>query len=201
MIAPPGQENPDINPDEIRSRRTGHAAVLMLYFANTRQHPFGLAGFLATARDFPFMPAIGMPAPPAHQPEPSGTAAWQTDLPGIDLESAQRYSNGKYPLFLKMLQIFQETHGQRFVPNIRAAIANGNWHEAGRLAHTFKTSARLIGAIGLGDRAEALEAACKAEPPAETREILTRLLAELDKVKAGMSHLTTPMSPPTSGAR
>ena len=117
------------------------------------------------------------------------------DLPGIDLKQALRYSNGKYSLFLRMQQIFQETHGKNFVPSFRTAIENKNWDDAVRLAHTFKTSARMIGATRLGEHAEALETACRKPPPAEASNMFSLLLSELETVHLGLKNL--PASLPT----
>lgn len=117
------------------------------------------------------------------------------DLPGIDFKQALRYSNGKYALFLRMQQIFQETHGQSFAPGFLSAVENENWDGAARLAHTFKTSARMIGAVRLGEHAEALEIVCRTPPPAKIDRMFALLLSELETVLSGLKNL--PMSTST----
>ena len=128
-------------------------------------------------------------------PAPCGGCECLGNLPGIDLTIARRYANDKLPLLLKMLQIFQETHGRTFAPSFATAMNAGNWDDARRLAHTLKTGARLIGAVRLGEYAETLEIACKTINQAEAETIYSALVDELETINAGL--LATRTAPPT----
>lgn len=76
-----------------------NAVVLMIYSVPINKFPYGMFDF----QNAFIMNTFGTSIP---------SAEWKTELPGIDMETARHFSNGKFSLFLKMLQIFQETHAQ-----------------------------------------------------------------------------------------
>ena len=128
----------------------------------------------------------GVPESPvtAHPAEP-GEARPLPELPGIDATIGLSYANGKPEIYRKILNLFRESHVHAFESGFRKALAGGDWGGAARIAHTLKGSARTIGAIPLGDAAQALEEACHVRQ-AHVEPLLDRLLSELALVSDGL---------------
>jgi signal transduction histidine kinase/DNA-binding response OmpR family regulator len=106
-------------------------------------------------------------------------AAQDADLPsgieGLDMVSGLRRVLGKKPLYLSMLRKF--VAGQKSATaEILKALEGNDWDTAERLAHTLKGVSGNIGATGLQQLAEKLEAAIKERQP---RKVVDNRLDEL----------------------
>jgi CheY-like chemotaxis protein/HPt (histidine-containing phosphotransfer) domain-containing protein len=122
-------------------------------------------------------------------PVPSSPFAPMPELPGIDVETGLRYANGRLVNYRKILRLFHETHGRDFTANVRVALDRGNWEEAARHAHSFKSASRTIGAARLGQLGKELEDACQAQQPETASRTLDSLVIELQIVCAGLAAL------------
>jgi len=104
------------------------------------------------------------------------------EIPGVNLTAGLRRTGGRKPLYLSLLHTFR-TGQQSTAAVLRDALKRDDWSTAERLAHTSKGSAGTIGALGVEERAAALEAAIRERKPLETvTPLLHRfemLLAEL----------------------
>jgi len=112
-----------------------------------------------------------------------------TELPGINLQTGLLYANGNHEIYRKILRMFRDSHGHDFEPSLTRAFENEDWVGAIRIAHTLKGSARTIGANLLGDLAQALEEACRAQKKDVIERLLAGLLLELEKVSAGLAEI------------
>jgi HPt (histidine-containing phosphotransfer) domain-containing protein len=114
------------------------------------------------------------------------------DLPsgieGLDMVSGLRRVLGKKPLYLSMLRKF--VSGQKSATAEIIEVLQGNdWGTAERLAHTLKGVSGNIGATGLQQLAEKLEAAIKERQPRKTvddrldelKKPLENLIAQLEQ--------------------
>ncbi|MCR5302668.1 MAG: DegV family EDD domain-containing protein [Lachnospiraceae bacterium] len=91
--------------------------------------------------------------------KPSGDDKWYNSIPGIDKDAAIRNS-GNEESFLTVLKIFHDTYDVKS-GEIRQYYDAGDWENYTIKVHALKSSARLVGAVKLGDDAEALETAGK----------------------------------------
>ena len=112
--------------------------------------------------------------------------AQDADLPsgieGLDMNTGLRRVLGKKPLYLSMLRKF--IAGQKSAAaEIIKALANDDQPTAERLAHTLKGVSGNIGATGLQQLAEKLEAAIKERSPCEEIE------GRLDELKKPLENL------------
>lgn len=112
-------------------------------------------------------------------------------LPGIDRQVGLRYANGKPALYRKLLLIFKSSHGQEFESGFRQALERDDWTQAIRMAHTLKSSSRMIGANRLGDLANQLEEDCQAAKRADVNDLFDQILVELSKVCGGFANLAS----------
>ena len=110
-------------------------------------------------------------------------------LPGIDTQLGLHYASEKTDLYRRLLRLFNDTHGRQFGAGFRAAFDGGNWDEATRLVHSLKSSARMIGAVQLGEHSNDLEEVCHRRQGDEVLPHLDRLLQELERVCGGLSEI------------
>ena len=101
--------------------------------------------------------------------KPQAVEVEDADLPsgidGLDMANGLRRVLGKKPLYLSMLRKF--VAGQKSATaEILKALEGNDWDTAERLAHTLKGVSGNIGATGLQQLAEKLEAAIKERQPA-----------------------------------
>ena len=118
------------------------------------------------------------------QPEPSPATAPVTaiagefpSLPGIDIANGLKRMMNKSRLYEKVLREFHSRFHNE-AARIHAAIVNGDFPTAQRLAHSAKGLAGSIGALTLQEAAQALEIALQAgkAPPAGIFEQFEREL-------------------------
>jgi len=100
--------------------------------------------------------------------------------PPIDHAHLARYTFGNKALELEVLQLFAE-QAPLYLEQLRSAASEKEWRDA---AHTIKGSARAVGAMQVGVRAELAEA-LQASPDTAARERAIAALEEaLDEVRA-----------------
>lgn len=163
---------------------------------------------LAVGREDDEPPRPAPPAAPA--PEPVAKPAAKPgakpgdslpDLPGIDVKAGMATMANKLSLYTRMLIKFRDGQG-RFAELFASARADSDPSAATRAAHTLKGTAGNIGAKGLQSAAAALEQACKEERPRdEIENLLSRTMAELEPVMAGLRRMEggeAPMAPAIS---
>lgn len=120
-------------------------------------------------------------------------------LDGINLDKGLAYVSGKVPLYIKLLRRFVELQSND-VARIRETLAQEDWGQAKRIAHTLKSTVGTLGAVELQAVASSLEQALDAQHPlSEVTALLNSLeqkmlpllettlsvLAELDTAAAG----------------
>ncbi|MBF0179895.1 MAG: response regulator [Magnetococcales bacterium] len=106
-------------------------------------------------------------------PAADGDVALPDDLPGIDMDLALFRCAGNRKLLMRLLARFA-TNQATVVARMEDLWARGEHGEAVRLAHTLKSLAGSLGAVGLQESAQRLERAMR-----ETAEAVPGLLAEI----------------------
>lgn len=84
---------------------------------------------------------------------------WYESIPGIDSAAALKNS-GSEESFLSVLKIFYDSYAAK-ADEIKGFYDSKDWENYTIKVHALKSSSRLIGALLLGDQAEALEMAGK----------------------------------------
>lgn len=92
-------------------------------------------------------------------PEASASAELAATLPVFDPEMLTRLVGNKPDVHRRLLDKFL-VNGRKQIDQLITALKDGD-SGAGMIAHSFKSSARSIGAMALGDLCERLEHACK----------------------------------------
>lgn len=82
---------------------------------------------------------------------------WYEQIPGIDAEAAIKNSGSK-DAFLSVLKIYYDSYEDKS-EEIQKYYDTGDWKNYTVKVHALKSSSRLVGAMKLGDDAEALEMA------------------------------------------
>lgn len=96
-------------------------------------------------------------------------------IEGINLDRGLVYMSGKVSLYSKLLRRFIDLKGND-VTRIRNALAQEDWAEARRLAHTLKSTVGSLGAVSLQSAASALEKVLDAQHPASEMQALLNAL-------------------------
>lgn len=105
--------------------------------------------------------------------------------PPIDHGHLARYTFGNAALELEVLQLFAD-QAPEYLEQLRSAVREKQWRDA---AHTLKGSARAVGAMRVGDRAERAEA-LRASPDTVARGRAIAALEEaLDEARAYVASL------------
>jgi len=105
----------------------------------------------------------------------------------MDLTHLRELVGGDEEVLGEILDLFMED-GPRQIAALGEAITQGDWEEAGRLAHTLKGSASNVGAEPLRQAAWSLEQHSRGEVGGEAKEgataLLSRCEAEMARVAA-----------------
>lgn len=109
-------------------------------------------------------------------------------LPGIDLLGALKLVSGNKKLFKKMLLGFADASDNAY-QEISDLLGRGDTVEVGRLAHTLKGNAGMIGAVGLRQAARGLEESLQEADPEKQKEALALLGRELGLVLAAAASM------------
>jgi PAS domain S-box-containing protein len=113
-------------------------------------------------------------------------------LEGIDMVAGLRYVQGKESLYRSLLGKFLRNY-KEFGKTFADARADEDSQAAQRCAHTLKGVAATIGAVGVSEKAKALESACeRGEPDAEVDRLLGEVEAELAPVIETLERLSEP---------
>ncbi|MBX9937518.1 MAG: response regulator [Burkholderiaceae bacterium] len=130
-------------------------------------------------------------APPATV---SGADIWPVSLPGIDLETGLRLSNGNRATYSKLLRLFYQGQ-QSFSTDFCSALRAQDWPTATRLAHTLKSVSGTVGAGALSEAAKELEKACREQQPVvQVEQCLHEVVARLEPVLEGLATLAAPLA-------
>ena len=121
---------------------------------------------------------------PAESLDTAGDKAWYETIPGIDPEKAIENS-GSEDSFKAVLKIFYESLDQR-KSEIGELYLSENWSDYTIKVHALKSSARLVGAMELGDDAERLEMAGKEGSISFIKEHNDKLLESLERYKENL---------------
>jgi two-component system sensor histidine kinase/response regulator len=117
------------------------------------------------------------------------------ELPGIDRRAGMSVAMGKISLYRRLLQKFLATQSH-FAEAFSIACESSDASAATRCAHTLKGNAANIGAKSVAILAGELEAACSRRMAADTiAALVTKVLAELEPVLAGLAVLDEPDAP------
>ena len=108
-------------------------------------------------------------------------------LPGIDVARGMSYC-GTGKAYRKTLFLFREQIPGR-LRRIRQAWEEGRWEDYVIEVHSLKSAARWIGAMDLGDQAEALEMAGREKDLAKIADNTTDLLEECDALGETLAFL------------
>jgi signal transduction histidine kinase/HPt (histidine-containing phosphotransfer) domain-containing protein/ActR/RegA family two-component response regulator len=125
---------------------------------------------------------------PGTEAGPAGGGGAQTfdlELPGILTDVGMKYSVGRADIYTRMLERFRDSRGST-ADAIRQAIDLSDLETAKRLAHSLKSTALAIGAVGLSEAAKALEGAIGREDAGAAEEGLRTLRERLEEVVAGL---------------
>jgi two-component system, sensor histidine kinase and response regulator len=104
------------------------------------------------------------------------TGAGEADLPeivGVNIHAGLHYCGGNAAIYSQLLQRFARDF-KRFAKNVERMLAEGDWEEATRQAHTLKGLAASLGANEVQTRAAALEKAARSRDAALARDSLAR---------------------------
>ena len=127
-----------------------------------------------------------------HSPaDPVAAKEDMPDLPGIDITTGLTQTGGKSRLYRRALAKFRDTLGRDFISQFEHARTSGDWTVVTRHAHSLKGVARTLGAHDLGERAHALELACKKADESAVDAALRHVQLELDHVLSGLSAIET----------
>ncbi len=119
----------------------------------------------------------------------------------IDLSILLRNVGGKEDRVKRYAMQFADAVPETLV-ELRAALANGDLSELSKLGHRLKSSARTVGALGVADSCETLEALDDRHGTARARQLVDSLSAELEEVaRSVVRHFTAlPGSSPDRSA-
>ncbi len=115
-------------------------------------------------------------------------------LPGIDLTVASVHVGGRLSLLLRILQQFRDNLACQFQPQFEAAVAQQDWEQQLRLAHSLKGVANTLGAMELTDSAQRLQGAVRNHASEEVQQCLAHTLQCLALVREGLATLSMPQS-------
>ena len=106
----------------------------------------------------------------------------ETATPGFDADALPRLLNGDAGKVALFSRRFVET-GEPVVQQVGQLVANADLVQAGRAAHSLKSSAATVGALLLSTRCQELEAACASGDLARARELAGAIAAEFASVR------------------
>ena len=95
---------------------------------------------------------------PTETPQPT-TKEWYEEIPMLDAAIGMKNSGSK-EAFLSVLKIYYDSYEIK-ANELEGFFANRDWENYTIKIHALKSSSRLVGAVDLGTRAEALEMAGK----------------------------------------
>ncbi|MDD2916044.1 MAG: Hpt domain-containing protein, partial [Gallionella sp.] len=149
--------------------------------------------------------AVAAPAVVRSAAVPAGDAVSLPDIPGLDIVGGLHRTNNNRKLYRQMLGMFANDYAD-YQRTLEQHLANAEWQEAERLAHTLKGLSGTLGVNGVYPLAGELEAACKnrqadaaAAALANLIPLLTPLLAMLQQHFAGERGAAEAVTAETNG--
>ena len=143
-------------------------------------------------------PRPGLGQAPGTEPDVNGTPApvpasasgsapiASLSVPGLDAALGLQRALGKPALYADLLRRFCDGQGQ-VVHTVREALAVGDMSLAERVAHTLRSVAANIGAMGVSDAAQALELGVRqSDPVPALQERVDALALRLQPLLAGL---------------
>ncbi len=119
----------------------------------------------------------------------SGHSVARNDMPGIDQALGLIYARNDPAAQRHMLERFRDGAGGAFLAAYASARTAGDQAGASRLLHTLKGLARLVGATGVGERAEQVETALVQRNQLQETAAMHELTNELGRVLQGLARL------------
>lgn len=154
----------------------------------------------AAPRPVETAPAVEAAPPPDMVPPRMREPALPEALPPFDLAPALARINGRRKLLLKLIVDF----GRKFeeaMPTLRQSIADEEWDEARRLAHTLKGTAGALEARGVAEAARLVEDALASRALDDLAPLVERLAQEMaPALLAAKSLAPTPRVAPIAPA-
>ena len=133
------------------------------------------------AADFEEIAANEMPAAAVEPSEPK----WYQSIEGIDAQAAIKNS-GSEAAFKAVLKIFYDSISDKH-SELERNYTSGDWENYTIKIHALKSSARLVGALELGDAAEQLEMAGKGNNITYIRENHAPVMEEYLKYREALA--------------
>jgi PAS domain S-box-containing protein len=134
-------------------------------------------------------------APTAATSLPAKEAEWEqrlAEVPGLDPSLGLVMASGNRALYLRLLGMFVERHGQD-AERVEKLLADGDLAEIQRLAHKLKGSSGSLGAAKLQAAADALQLAVRrGAGREEVGTLAEELVAELRLLLAGLRETLAP---------
>jgi len=112
------------------------------------------------------------------------------ELPGINVQEAVQRCEGDEDLFYELLDFFAENY-TRIIPEIRAALAQGDLKQAQFQAHALKGAAGSLSAFRLHQASEQLENLLKSQTTQSPEECLQEVDRTLTQVINSIRQLAT----------
>ncbi|MGB8843730.1 MAG: PAS domain S-box protein [Aliidongia sp.] len=125
-------------------------------------------------------------APRAHAVQPMAAPSAVRPLgalPPFDLDAALTRLEGNAGLLRRIIDKFAETYADGTTPLV-TLIANGEWHEVERFAHSLKSSAGTLVDDTLATTAERIERACRAGRTDRLAPLIVNLTTQLTRAVA-----------------
>jgi PAS domain S-box-containing protein len=161
--------------------------------------PLRVAEMYATLAKWIKPRAGGGPAAASSEHAGAQTAGAPRGLPGVDTQFGMRTAAMDAKLYRKLLIMFRDDYAD-FGGQFAAARAAADGGAAARLAHSLKGTAGSIGAFGVQQAAQVLEALCV--PDADTGALQAALadtVRALDEVLPGLAGVEAPAAAPRTG--
>ncbi len=162
----------------------GTFGLSYLYNINTKynlENFFSFEGKLIKARPKRNASAVSAKATSLEQEEIKREAKWYENIEGINPEAAIKNSGSEKTL-KSVLKVFYESIPVKF-SEIKEYYENEDWENYTIKVHALKSSARLVGALDIGDRAQELEYAGKENNIELIREKTEPLLSDYEKYR------------------
>ncbi|MBR4574727.1 MAG: DegV family EDD domain-containing protein [Lachnospiraceae bacterium] len=110
---------------------------------------------------------------------------WYEEVSGLDIDTAIKNSGSKES-FLSVLQIYYDSYPAKS-EKIQRYYDDQDWENYTIKVHALKSSSRLIGALKLGDEAEALEMAGKDDNTSFIIDNHDKMMQEYRSIRDGLS--------------
>jgi two-component system sensor histidine kinase/response regulator len=136
---------------------------------------------------------VGRALPAAPESEPGGAGVAYPPLAGVDWQAALARADRNPAILAKRMRSFCAEYGDG-PALLKAALAGGDWAPVERLAHNLKSSATYLGATGLAQLSDIVEAAVRDARPERCTNEAAAMARALDIIVAGFGNALQPAS-------